>query len=277
MASLDEVLQVLTRIEEQLPTLVQKMQISPVQIVVGEGLSDISRRLGLIQAGEFRTGNGLEPGSGFSGVRIGYPAFTYASEAWNVAGVNNDVIQVGIRASDGKLIAGGGNVRVDADGIWIANNTASLNFSNLAGYGGNTFIYVNTNDDLGIFNFGDGKAVMMVVRNTDDTDQTVSWREDSVANRNVLEISDGAQGGRLLITGVADIDFYTQGDSGGSTYMRMMETTVTPTAPGFSNAFHLYMKSDKLIIQYLDGATVRYKYLDLTGTGVTWVHTTSAP
>ncbi len=39
----------------------------------------------------------------------------------------------------------------------------------------------------------------------------------------------------------------------------------------------VYVKGGKLIFAYDDGGTVRYKYLDMTGTGVTWTHTTSAP
>lgn len=54
--------------------------------------------------------------------------------------------------------------------------------------------------------------------------------------------------------------------------------TGTPTA--FNNEANIYVKSNKLIIQYVDGAwpgTTRYKYLDLTGTGATWTHTTTPP
>ena len=39
----------------------------------------------------------------------------------------------------------------------------------------------------------------------------------------------------------------------------------------------VYVKSSKFIIKFNDGGTVRYKYLDLTGTGTTWTHTTSPP
>lgn len=55
------------------------------------------------------------------------------------------------------------------------------------------------------------------------------------------------------------------------------EQSSTPSTPSSGTQARLYMKADKLIIQYNDGGTVRYKYLDLTGTGVTWVHTTTAP
>lgn len=55
------------------------------------------------------------------------------------------------------------------------------------------------------------------------------------------------------------------------------EESSTPANPTSGNQCRLYMKADKLVVQYNDGGTVRYKYLDLTGTGVTWTHTTSAP
>lgn len=51
----------------------------------------------------------------------------------------------------------------------------------------------------------------------------------------------------------------------------------TPTTPVNGEEARLYMRNNKLIIQYNDGGTVRYKYLQLSGTGVTWVHTTTAP
>jgi hypothetical protein len=55
------------------------------------------------------------------------------------------------------------------------------------------------------------------------------------------------------------------------------ESSNTPGNPTSSNQARLYVKGDKLIIQFNDAGTVRWKYLDLTGTGVTWTHTTSAP
>lgn len=39
----------------------------------------------------------------------------------------------------------------------------------------------------------------------------------------------------------------------------------------------MYMKNNKLIVQFNDGGTVQYKYLDLTGSTVTWTYTTTAP
>jgi len=39
----------------------------------------------------------------------------------------------------------------------------------------------------------------------------------------------------------------------------------------------VYIKGSNFIIRYNDGGTTRYKYLDLSGTGTTWTHSTSEP
>lgn len=60
-------------------------------------------------------------------------------------------------------------------------------------------------------------------------------------------------------------------------FERYAEQSATPANPASGTEMHVYMKADKFVIQYNDAGTVRYKYLDLTGTGVTWTHTTTAP
>ncbi|HUI94034.1 MAG TPA: hypothetical protein VLX68_17480 [Chitinivibrionales bacterium] len=56
-----------------------------------------------------------------------------------------------------------------------------------------------------------------------------------------------------------------------------LEPTNTPANPASSAEGRIYIRNNKLIIQYNDAGTIRYKYLALNGTGVTWVHTTTAP
>ena len=51
--------------------------------------------------------------------------------------------------------------------------------------------------------------------------------------------------------------------------------TATPT--DVADHAGIYVKGGLLVITWLDGVTQRYKYLDLAGTGVTWVHATTAP
>ena len=93
-------------------------------------------------------------------------------------------------------------------------------------------------------------------------------------------------------TATVDHDFYAGGGyavgspSGGDpgvgaisldAHLNLDEMSSTPSNPTAGTMCNVYMKADKLIIQYNDGGTVRYKYLSLTGTGVSWVHTTTAP
>ena len=78
---------------------------------------------------------------------------------------------------------------------------------------------------------------------------------------------DGAAGGHVLVTN----------DLGIQGFATLTEQTATPGDPTSGAEVRAYMKADKFILQFNDGGTVRYKYLDLTGTGITWIHTTVAP
>jgi hypothetical protein len=118
MATLDDIRAEITALGERLDAF-QVALIQAKRIMASGGLSDIDVRLGLVRAGEFRTGNNKEPGSGFTGVRIGYPPFPYASDFWNLVGVNSDVLQFALNAVDGKAYFGGGADIIDQYGIHV--------------------------------------------------------------------------------------------------------------------------------------------------------------
>lgn len=186
MASLAEIQSLVQRIHDDLPLLVQRSQIAPQQIVVGEGLADISRRLGLIQAGEFRAGNGKEPGSGFTGGRYGYPGFLYGSETYFLAGVEDDVLQVGLSITDGKIYAGQGTVQIFTGGITIDNDQVGLSFR-ATDASLSMFLKSTTDDDLWIVNSVPSKQVHIVSYLADATTPGVIWGEDS-SNANVAKL-----------------------------------------------------------------------------------------
>lgn len=349
MASLAEIQKILEDIRADLPALVQRSQIAPVQIVIGEGLSDISKRLGLVQAGEFRTGNGLEPGRGFTGMRIGYPAFKYGGKEYHLVGVNNDFLQIGISATTGKLTIVSETYPApsitpiefvdNVDGLVIGNvlgwHLTSDSGVYLIGIGkngsfvGHSGIVATTSDDptftntvaLDIksdgwaqFDFQKGRidttgsqalVIASNIRAADNNLTNINLYLDSynkttpvagfgtgISLRAENNNSEMMQIGYILasyrtVTDNAEqsiIKFGTkrQGSDVEGIYIedgaiKFLELVNTPLNPGSGIETHLYMRSDKLIIQYNDGGTVRYKYLDLTGTGVTWVHTTTAP
>lgn len=59
--------------------------------------------------------------------------------------------------------------------------------------------------------------------------------------------------------------------------MTLDNQSSTPANPSSSSEMRFYIRGGNFIIQYNDSGTVRYKYLDLTGTGVTWTQSTTAP
>jgi hypothetical protein len=80
-------------------------------------LSAIAANMGTLTAGEIRVGSGTV-GTDFTGFRI-YSTY--------IGGFNDDTFQAGIRASDGKIVAGGGEVELDADGISIGGGDGTAN------------------------------------------------------------------------------------------------------------------------------------------------------
>jgi len=87
-------------------------------------LEEFSTDLGTMLSGEFRSGNGVEPGSGFTGGRFGYPGFEYGGRLWFLVGVNNDVMMVGLDLTTGEITAGGGTVKLNDDGVSIMEGSA---------------------------------------------------------------------------------------------------------------------------------------------------------
>ena len=130
MATLDELKHLLEQIKEQIDKgpLVGD-PVAHTQVVTVTGLSDLDDNLGLVKAGEFRAGKGV-PGRGFTGVRIGYPAFSYNDTDWHIVGINSDTLQFGLRATDGVAVTAGGLITLSARGIEVANNAlhAGLRF-----------------------------------------------------------------------------------------------------------------------------------------------------
>jgi hypothetical protein len=56
-----------------------------------------------------------------------------------------------------------------------------------------------------------------------------------------------------------------------------MTLGANPAIGGIGESAHIYCKGDKFIIAYNDAGTIRYKYLTLNSTGVSWQQTVTAP
>lgn len=281
-ATIDDIVKKLEEIKQDLDTALKGQSLSAKQIKILSGLSDLDKRLGLIQAGEFRAGNSIDPGKGFSGIRIVYPPVTYSGEEWNIVGVNNDALQVGIRSSDGKLIAGAGKVVLDQTGIGLMGAVAGISYISFYNASDQLSMYFGfDNDNLQIVSDIAGTSFQVRMVMQDATTPYFKYREDDdQVNRGHFSVAGGGQGARITVNGTADeamVDLRAEGSSGGATFFRLRETTNTPPNPGVRDAFHMYARNDKLIFQWNDSGTIRYYYLDLNSGAGTWTHTTSAP
>ncbi len=115
---LQEISDKLREIKQLVLYLPAELRIAGNQINVTT-LAEISECLGLIRAGEFRAGNNVDPGKGFTGVRICYPGVIYGTNIYAIIGVNNDVPQFGLRTSDGAGLFAGGLAIIGATAIDI--------------------------------------------------------------------------------------------------------------------------------------------------------------
>jgi len=147
----------------------------------------------------------------------------------------------------------------DYSGTWSDLSTANVSYSYIGGYrtSTNAYLYLSSrvNNTGSPANTRHSQVVLAASRN----DGSVYTNTLSVVTLN----STYSNQGLAKFTGLMlDIDPFTSTPSYG---------------PSTSSNAQIYVKGGLLVVRYQDGATLRYKYLTLTGTGTTWTHTTTAP
>lgn len=374
--------------KKEIEKIIENKIMASKQVRVQNGLSDISERLGLVRAGEFRTGNNKEPGYGFSGVRISYPPVTYENQEWNVAGVNRDRLQFGISADDGSAFFSQGAVQMNERGIIsnVYNKLVTFDGTSVEGWLGGASVHgnrlfgvfhIDKSGDTLLDDFEDGtlsnwttvgepsiyeesatadgnysclirkngyitksltipgtttavcikikarslsvvgaSASLVITLGTTGATGTVvvssTWQEyvfigmgSGVTPETLTIRTSNADADIVLVDDIyydsgATYSFIGSASDGpevlyvdasssvaiqkqGATFLRAYVNEVwlhkknVLVNQGTGNNAYMYFKDSYLIFRYLDGATTRYKYLDLSGTGVTWVHSTTEP
>lgn len=76
------------------------------------------------------------------------------------------------------------------------------------------------------------------------------------------------------VSGLAPAGVFSLGEN---QVINLQPRSTNPANPASSTDIKQYVKGSLLVFVYNDGGTVRFKYLDMAGTGVTWVHTTTPP
>jgi hypothetical protein len=193
--------------------------------------------------------------------------------------------------TDGSIKAGGGNVLLDSDGIHIVAATSvtydasrSLRLGPVTRpYNSRLWAFLSgTTEHLALEQELDSLTDFASIRllSSDIINITASFIDHygrlRVQNEGAL-IQTGLVVGTLSATPVAGRLHITSAGGATPREITIDESTGVPANPTSNAQMRVYMSGDKFVIQFNQGGTVRYKYLDLTGTGVTWVHTTTPP
>ncbi|RMG95479.1 MAG: hypothetical protein D6706_12005, partial [Chloroflexi bacterium] len=89
-------------------------------LTVTPNLSALNADLGTITAGQLQLLSSGALGTNATGLVLDKSGLSYSGETWHLVGLSNESLQVGIRATDGALLAGFGDVILDSDGVTIA-------------------------------------------------------------------------------------------------------------------------------------------------------------
>lgn len=214
--------------------------------------------------------NGTAPKIKFTDTDTGSDSFIDCDSS--IGGVN-------IMADHGNEVAGSYiNFYVDSTqqmvildgkvGIGITDPTYTLD---LSGAGSIENSRIKTSNTTGVVNFRieNGTQNFSLKLDGDDNHSLKLYDETNSAARLTIDST-----GKIGI-GVAPT---TQLHIGTVSACATFEACVgTPSSPDASSQARIYVKGGKLVVQYNDSGTTRYKYLDLASTGVAWTHSTTAP
>lgn len=216
-------------------------------------------------------------------------------------GLLSNVVQVKLDATTGAITAGAGNIVLDANGATITAqgsyaSSSAIRFQ-VSGPSDAIRIYALT-AGAGVVNShvravsvsGQDTRLNIVAENglnmaritlsggsATNVASLELYGDSSLTKGYINAFGTAFQGVYIGGSGVLPDTFLHLAASSGLGAITWNEESTTPANPTSGTQMRVYMKTDKLVIQYNDAGTVRYKYLDLTGTGVTWVHTTTAP
>lgn len=137
MATLDQIHDKVEQLRGELAVAIAAQKLSPKQITIVNGLSDINNSLGSVRAGEFLAlSNGEDPqDSNGTGTFISAQGRTFGSKLYHIGGVLNSDLKWGANALTGELEAGDGAVNLTANGLSLYDGATEIGrFGNLAGF-----------------------------------------------------------------------------------------------------------------------------------------------
>ena len=214
-------------------------------------------------------------------VQVSFPVTTghTVGDYWDFTAGNSFVIWTSNGGPDGGNIFLGDTRSEDEGQNWNTVNTicGTVGIGTTAPYGKLT-VQGGTPDVGDLFNVNNANGYLIGRIYPDGGNNGVFHVLDSTGNVKIQLYSIGYSyfmGGNVGIGVTAPDTLLHLG--GANAFLTIAETGNTPTVPATQDKARIYVKGDKLIIQFKDGANTRYKWLPLTGTGVSWQQSTIAP
>ena len=282
-ATIPDIFRKMSDIEALIGGLRDSLMVTPSQVVIVQGLSELSSSLGLIKAGEFRSGNAFQPGEGFSGVRIGFPPLVYGGANYNIVGVDADTLQFGVRSSDGVGVFAGGAVRLMDTGIVFLVDNQNLIWRDI---NDTTYaeIYCFSGGTDGVFELDamdPGASMILSAKLIGAGSMWLSLLEDpAMANRGQADLHINSQGSKYTIGG--EVALHGQGSAGGETFIGLNASSDIPSTSNpslLATNVRMYYRGGNLVFQVLstgDTDEDRYFYTRMSGTDASsdWVVST---
>lgn len=231
-------------------------------------LSDVTNQLGLIVAGEFRSGNGKSPGDGFTGGRFGWPGFTYDSASYFLAGVENDVLQVGLSLADGRVYAGEGNVVLTDAGIVIKAGDGTQSFLSFYNGAGTVeqFAFKTTNGNMQILNQVEGATTALSSLLSDASSPDIIWGEhNSIAGVSRLQVNASSVAPTLAVFGGSGIALWANSD-GKETVFNDTSYDINFRVEGATNPYVFVVDAGNNRVEFKNASDTAVHIIDPTGT-----------
>ena len=121
-------------------------------------------------------------------------------------------------------------------------------------FGGDHYIPIRTSTDPNVY--------------FNEANQDMDFHVEGTTDGNLLFVDAGTNTVGICVAGESNIKLNVYGDERLNGKLKL---------GALNGDIWAYCNGSKFILRYNDSGTVRYKYLDMAGTGVTWVHTTTAP
>ncbi len=192
----------------------------------------------------------------------GHALYTLSAVGIGHANPDAKLTVTGDISASGSLSAAGGGFNYLENRLGIGTSSPSTNL-HVVDTDGRIRVEATAGNHPG-FELAEDSERKWIIFNRPSNDQIV-FKTDT-EERMVIE-----QSGKVGIGTTAPTTTLHVAGSGGLTIAEGVEHPLSPPA-GSEGQF--YIKADKLIARFNDAGTIRYKFMPLSGTGVTWTHTT---